>query len=901
MSESLIELVQDKLKEEAWTRAAIGNVTQNAIADLSKIVDDAFSQDCATQVRELCDEHLSHSKDSISALYISGMIALRQGAIDNSALIALVDIFNKNKKEQVIVDICKTILEDDENNKFALRTLANCYHEDNNEEKWALYERLVKIDLEEADMVKALAEHAEKVGKLEDAVNFYKEALARYISLKNLSSVKDIWTKLVSYIPENIDFFLHKQREIAKSISEEKSVTMMQELYEWYKKNQKWEKAIDILKLILQLDPKDNWARREIVECYRGLYAGRNNLEDYIASSDLTQNFRNVFEAISDFEKHIAFDKNRFVYHRSWGVGKIVKSQNDILTINFGKKVGKKEMALKMAISALTPLDNDHIWVLKATKSREELVEMANKDKKGMLIRIIKSFDNSCDFKRIKAELFSLFNDPNKESNKWTAWNNAAKKILDTDPTFGVKPNDITQYEVRDHEISYDEKYSNEFKAQKHFFARVDIIMKFIKDENTKKDTKSFSDMYQYFIGFTKTITHANDQVVAAYLVVQKIGQLLPAHAVQCKYTFAQIYGDLEDPRETYNALKDTKNTSLKDDFIAAVRLLPDWQEQFIALFPTVLKKEMLDALKEADAEDRLKKFTANAYENFRDFRSAIVFLFENCQEEQWYKESGVSYEKQLITLLNIIELCWREITNHVNTVENKKIAKQAETLLFKNDALGKYMFANDEQTVTKMYTLVNDIANIDAATKTSLRNRILEKYPDYKFHTTEEKSAAPKGMLVTAAKLEEKKALAEKIQKVDIPANAKEIGEARAQGDLKENAEYKAAKEHQHHLNMSLARLQEELNRAIVFDPTTASTAIVSFGTKVTLLNRDTGENETYTIMGPWESDPDNGVISYMSPRGNALLDKKPEEEFSFTINERQYNYKVLKIEIAK
>ena len=179
MSESLIELVQDKLKEEAWTRAAIGNVTQNAIMDLSKIVDDAFAQDCATQVRELCDEHLAHSKDSISALYISGMIALRQGAIDNSALIALVDIFSKNKKEQGIVDICKTILADDENNKFALRTLANCYREAKNEEMWALYEKLVKIDLEEADMVKALAEHAEELENPEDAVNFYKEALAR--------------------------------------------------------------------------------------------------------------------------------------------------------------------------------------------------------------------------------------------------------------------------------------------------------------------------------------------------------------------------------------------------------------------------------------------------------------------------------------------------------------------------------------------------------------------------------------------------------------------------------------------------------------------------------------------------------------------------------------------------
>ena len=467
MSEELIENVQAKLKEEAWTRAAIGSVTPNAIMDLSKIVDESFAQDCAIQVRDLCDEHLAHSKDSISALYLSGMIALRQGAIDNSALVSLVDIFNKNKKEQVIIDICKKILADDENNKFALRTLANCYRESNNEEMWPLYEKLVKIDFEEADMAKALADRAEKLGNSDDAVNFYKKALLRYVSLKNFSATKEVWSKLVSLIPEEIDFFLLVQRKIAKSISEEKSAILMQELYEWYKENQKWETAIDILKLILQIDAKDNWARREIVECYKGLYAGRNNLDDYIASSDLTQNFRNVFEAISDFEKHIAFDKNSYVFHRSWGVGKIVKSQNDILTINFGKKTGKKEMALKMAVNALTPLKNDHIWVLKATKNREELATMAKKDKKEMLTRIIKSFGNSCDFKRIKAELVpSILN-----ASEWTAWNNAAKKILESDSTFGVNPNDITQYIVRDHEISYEEKYSNEFKAQRIVFA----------------------------------------------------------------------------------------------------------------------------------------------------------------------------------------------------------------------------------------------------------------------------------------------------------------------------------------------------------------------------------------------------------------------------------------------
>ena len=454
MAEDLLKEAQDLLKEESWTRAAISNITQNDIQKLEKYVDRAVQEGKVLEVRELCDEHLARSKDSITALYISGMLALLQKTLDNSALVSLVDILNKNKKEAIVEYICAYILEKDENNKFALRALADRYREDKNEKMWDLYEKIVKIDFEEADMAKALAEHYEEAGDADNAMSFYKKALHRYVGIKNISAVKEVWSKLVALIPQEIDFFLSVQRKVAKSISEEKSALLMQELYSWYKDQKKWETAIGILKLILQIDNKDSWARREIVECYKGMYADRANLDEYIASSDLTQNFRNVFEAINDFEKHIAFDVKSFVFHRTWGVGKIVKSKNDNLTINFGKKRGVHEMSLKMAVNALTPLKNDHIWVLKATKTREELSKMVKEDKAGTLKTIIKSFGNSCDFKRIKAELVPSI----LEQKEWTSWNNAAKKILESDSTFGVNPNDISQYVVRDHEISSEEK-----------------------------------------------------------------------------------------------------------------------------------------------------------------------------------------------------------------------------------------------------------------------------------------------------------------------------------------------------------------------------------------------------------------------------------------------------------
>ena len=280
---------------------------------------------------------------------------------------------------------------------------------------------------------------------------------------------------------------------------------------------------------------------------------------------------------------------------------------------------------------------------------------------------------------------------------------------------------------------------------------------------------------------------------------------------------------------------------------------------------------------------------------------SWLEYFFKECQDKDWFNEAGVSYEKQLITLINIIELTFREINNHVNSTENKKINKNATDLLFKTDAIFNYMFANGEDAVKKMYTLIDDISDIDPSYKALARNKILEKYPDFKFRVSEEKKQQSVGLIVTAKKLAEKKAEVDEIQNVLIPKNAAEVADAKAKGDLKENQEYKSAKEEQHFLNLKLTNLQNELNRAVVFDPTTSTTAIISFGTVVSLKDNQTGNEETYTILGPWESDPDNNVISYMAPFGDAILNKKVGDILQFTINEHKYDYTVKNISKAK
>lgn len=899
----LMQSIQDMLKEETWTRATISNYTQANLKELADLVEKAKAEGIKNEVYDLCQEHLSHSKDSIIALYICGILDLQNGSLDNSNLVTLVDIFQKNHKENIVTYLCESILEDDENNKFALRTLADSYLAEGNDKVWEFYEKIVRIDFDEAELAKLLAEHYETAGDVENTVSYYKKAIIRFIKANNYNACKEIWTKLVQLIPEEIDFFRNLRRKISKQMGDIKTTNLMQELYNYYKDNKKWDTAILILKQNLEIDPKDTWARKEITDCFRGKYASHSHLDDYIRSSNLTQSYRNVFEAINDFEKHIAFDKGGFVFHRNWGVGIIKNLDNDTLTINFGNAGGIREIKLAMAVTALKPLTKDHIWVLKALNYVKEdgkkvpLAEKIKKDKEWALKTIIKSFDNNCDFKRIKAELVPSILTP----GEWTSWNTTAKKILESNPIFDVNPNDITMYTVHDGNITPVEKLANEFKAQKAFFARADILMKFFDNPDMDRSSESFAEMYSYFTGYLKNISKVSEQVLASYLLVRRISAEDSQFAFPIKETFADIYKRLENPREIFTELKDSKHTHFKEDFLECIKMLPDWNEQYIRLFPTVLDMKLIDQLIKNGFTADVQKLAKTSFEIYKDYRETVLFFFEKCQDFDWFKAADIPYEKQLITLINIIELTFREINNHVNTTENKKINKKATDLLFENDTIFTYMFSKDETTVKKMYTLIDDISDIDADKKSTARNKILEKYPDFKFRVSEEKTSQPKGMIVTAKKLAEKKAEIDNIKNVELEKNKVELADAKAKGDLKENAEYQAAKEAKHQLEMRLSKLQEELSRAVIFDPTTSTTAVISFATVVTLHDNIENKDEEYTILGPWESDPDNNIISYMSPFGDAILDKKVGDTVKFTINEHNYDYTVKAINKAK
>jgi len=122
----------------------------------------------------------------------------------------------------------------------------------------------------------------------------------------------------------------------------------------------------------------------------------------------------------------------------------------------------------------------------------------------------------------------------------------------------------------------------------------------------------------------------------------------------------------------------------------------------------------------------------------------------------------------------------------------------------------------------------------------------------------------------------------------------AKVIDEARELGDLKENAEYHAAKDKQGLMEARIAELTDVVGRAQVIDPSTLAHERISFGSTVVMTDQETEEELTYTIVGGQESNPSRGLISFQSPVAKALLGKEEGDEVEITLPSGKRTYDI-------
>ena len=167
---------------------------------------------------------------------------------------------------------------------------------------------------------------------------------------------------------------------------------------------------------------------------------------------------------------------------------------------------------------------------------------------------------------------------------------------------------------------------------------------------------------------------------------------------------------------------------------------------------------------------------------------------------------------------------------------------------------------------------------------KRSLFARIVKAYPAIQEMITGESKKDDHTFLVSWVSLERRQVEYQDLVEKRVPANIKDIALARSYGDLRENHEYKSAKEMQRVLQRRKAELERELGRARGTDFASVRTDIVGPGTTIKITDLETGGEEIYDIVGAWDGDPDKNRVSYLTPFAKSFVGHPAGAEVSFT-----------------
>jgi len=900
MPQDVIAKVQELLNEEKWTRATIENYTRKNFLAFDALIESALAGDAAKNLRDTCLEHTKHSQNSIIALYVIGIINYELKALDNNYLAKAITLFRDNKKWSIVEFLAERILGYEENRK-ALKALASVYQNMNNEEElWKVLERLVKVDHDNAEISRKIAVHYQETNPAL-SVYYYKMALRRLVSHGDLDETREIWNKLVELIPGDLDFFLSlenklHERKLSPEAIGDYYCTLLTAPCE-----RDADTRVAIALIVLSHHPKHKEARAALLNTLKEKYDGHSRLESAILASGIEYPTVAVTEAYSTFNKHIAFDTGDAVSHRSWGIGRVVSNDGQFCVIDFDNKKNHR-MDLEMASKSLVKLDRSHLWLM-ARDQKDELKQMAGDAPEDFIRLVLSSFGKEMLLKDMKQEIISS---GVMTESSWASWWSRNRKIFKTNPAFGTSPEKKNVYFLRKKPITLEEDSLARFETEKEFPKKLAIFSDLLTHA-ADFSTPAFQTMLSYFAEKAASQKYDNEAAESVLFLSRCIKQI-NAHGASCEVPEPDLkifYSKLEDPALTLAALIDVEN---RRQLITLIRKTdPNWKEIYMRILrlpPAAYDVRVMDDLLASDYGDEVYAYFNFAVAHYRDNIDRIVWLAKLYFEREKREDALTLNLPDLIgAMLDIMAVVSRDINNKSNVGVNRRRLNTLYDILFKENRLERFIEEEPRETVAKIVGILPVISEaVDETEFLRIESRLREVHPGLEIggRKQEETEREIHPFLVTQASYTQKQAEYKNIVEVEIPANSKDISLAVEKGDLSENAEYKAALEHQEQIKARVSNLDEELKKARIVGANDVVTDETGFGCRVTLLNLGTNANETLTILGEWESDPKSGIISYKSPLGRSILFRKIGEEFNFQLDTKQTRYRVLSIESA-
>ena len=649
--------------------------------------------------------------------------------------------------------------------------------------------------------------------------------------------------------------------------------------------------ALDLLELRYTWHSSDSGFRLKAEKAAKAAFNSRLDKvlvknAGFDADVSLEEVFRRLRLLLNLVSETLCFDN-------TWGFG-IVQRVDDFyakVTIDFSTK-RDHEMSLAYAAETLDLITEDHLFARKHNDSAA-LEELVQKDPKKVVCIALRSFGpmNPDDLKeRLVPEILP--------DSAWKKFWDQARKGLKADLSVEVpsKRNEPIRF-VTSSEDNSEEWYS--------FFEKERdpaTIVKLLSEIEAKDDLSELDDIKQSilinrlaFAIWGSEGTHP-DITAMALLAVDRLGFWKDdAILGDRKIDLTKVAEHLIEEKMLPDVLSKLPVRTI-DKFLVcmAKHLETSIDERLLALLPgfsySVLN-EVVNRFKSIDKESRL---TDRYKELFNARESGVVMLL-------WLSKN--SAKKEEWGFVDDSDLMMQGIESIEESCVGEKLRSQNQLRgLFESPQwIADRMSSFSQQQREIVLRRIMLCRGWDEVGRRSVIGGIVKAYPELKEilidNSSKDENIQHRGRTTSWRSFRERQEQLRRIVEEDIPANSKEIGVARSYGDLRENAEYQAAKDHQKILHQRRSDIERDLASVRGYDFADFSTDEIDVGTVVTVL-RPGGINQQICILGEWDRDEELDIISSESRLAKLLLGHKEDEEIMLPSEVGEELCKIIKID---
>ncbi len=581
-----------------------------------------------------------------------------------------------------------------------------------------------------------------------------------------------------------------------------------------------------------------------------------------------------------------AMEPGAYVMHRSWGFGRI-KSYDESaqkLVIDFKTKQGHAMDPL-FCINTMEILPANHILARKESEPAK-IQQLIDENPVQLVIDTLSAYPNhAASAIEIETTLAQVVGD-----EKFKRWFANVKKQLVKDPRVGVPAKKTEVYVLREEPVSAEDEILEAFGATRSARRRItlaeDLLAASIKEEAKPA-------LQSVLSGLTEAVRDSNQLDAAERLYGAFVRDELSRILGHDPSSLNPPQSDLIREIRGLGAIAEKIPVHFQGRFLDLVKETHplEWREIVFALLKTSQGKfttECINFLVEHGQSDELATTLAR-WKTEQNLRAPVLlWVIKNRHSKKFAK-----LLHNLVTPRLLSAIFFAIDYEALQSAGTRRIPL-AEALSDDPDLISDLLATADTETARDLANTLLLNQGFEELTKKSLLARFIKLFPSLQSLVAGDAEAKDEQLLVSRASYEKKRTEYEEIVSKRIPENSKAIAAAREHGDLRENSEFKMAKQDQSVLMAQKAQLERDLARARITDFVDATTDQVSVGTIVDLRDAANGKAVRYTVLGAWDSDPDNHVIAYKTPLGQALLGKKLGEHVKLKIGGVQHEYQV-------